>query len=137
MALFSQPVFLNLPTTNTERIRAFWTDLGADILEEHSDDESVCVNLTGTTYALYMSAGAYTDYIGEREIADCITTNSSHLSLVAGDAAAVDALADRALSVGGSEVRLPKDLVDEISDSGMHSREIVDPDGHQWEFVTA
>ena len=31
---------------------------------------------------------------------------------------------------------LPEDLREEMADSGMHSREIVDPDGHQWEFIT-
>ena len=35
------------------------------------------------------------------------------------------------------EVPLPADLRDEMAGSGMHSREIVDPDGHQWEFITA
>ena len=39
--------------------------------------------------------------------------------------------------LGAAEVPLPEDLREEMADSGMHSREIVDPDGHQWEFVTA
>ena len=137
MALFSQPVFLHLPTTDTERIREFWTALGADIAEDFSDDDSVCVELTDTTYAMYMTPGSYTDYIGEREIADCITTNSSLMSLVAGDQDAVDALADRALELGGTEVALPEDMVEDMTETGLHSREIIDPDGHQWEFVTA
>lgn len=136
MALFSQPVFLNLPTTDPERIREFWTRLGADILEDLSDDDAVCVELTDTTYAMYLSPGAYTDYIGEREIADCITTNSSLMSLNVGEPDAVDALADKALQIGASEVCLPQDLLEELNHSGLHSREIVDPDGHQWEFVS-
>ena len=64
-------------------------------------------------------------------------TNSALMALTVGDAAAVDALADRAIELGAAEVPLPEDLREEMADSGMHSREIVDPDGHQWEFVTA
>lgn len=137
MALFSQPVFINLPTTDTERIREFWTSLGAQAMEDFSDENSVCIELTESTFAMYLSPGYYTDFIGDREIADCMTTNSALMALTVGDAAAVDALADRAIEAGAAEVPLPSDLREEMVDSGMHSREIVDPDGHQWEFVTA
>lgn len=137
MALFSQPVFINLPTTDTERIREFWTSLGAQAIEDFSDENSVCIELTESTFAMYLSPGYYTDFIGDREIADCMTTNSALMALTVGDAAAVDALADRAIEAGAAEVPLPVDLREEMVDSGMHSREIVDPDGHQWEFVTA
>jgi predicted lactoylglutathione lyase len=97
----------------------------------------VCIELTESTYAMYLSPGYYTDFIGNREIADCLTTNSALMALTVGDAAAVDALADRAIELGAAEVPLPEDLREEMADSGMHSREIVDPDGHQWEFITA
>ena len=137
MALFSQPVFINLPTTDTERIREFWTTLGATAMDDYSDEHSVCIELTESTYAMYLSPGYYTDFIGNREIADCLTTNSALMALTVGDAAAVDALADRAVELGAAEVPLPVDLREEMADSGMHAREIVDPDGHQWEFVTA
>ena len=137
MALFSQPVFINLPTTDVERIRDFWTSLGATAMDDYSDENSVCIELTESTYAMYLSPGYYTDFIGEREIADCLTTNAALMALTVGDAAQVDALADRAIEVGAEEVPLPEDLRDEMAGSGMHSREIVDPDGHQWEFITA
>ena len=137
MALFSQPVFINLPTTDVERIRDFWTSLGATAMDDYSDENSVCIELTESTYAMYLSPGYYTDFIGEREIADCLTTNAALMALTVGDAEEVDALADRAIEVGAEEVPLPEDLRDEMAGSGMHSREIVDPDGHQWEFITA
>ncbi len=137
MALFSQPVFINLPTTDVERIRDFWTSLGATAMDDYSDENSVCIELTESTYAMYLSPGYYTDFIGDREIADCMTTNAALMALTVGDAAAVDALADRAVEAGAEEVPLPADLRDEMAGSGMHSREIVDPDGHQWEFITA
>ena len=70
MALFSQPVFINLPTTDTERIREFWTTLGATAMDDYSDEHSVCIELTESTYAMYLSPGYYTDFIGNREIAD-------------------------------------------------------------------
>ncbi|TFI32441.1 lactoylglutathione lyase, partial [Micrococcus endophyticus] len=100
MALFSQPVFINLPTTDTERIREFWTSLGAQAIEDFSDENSVCIELTESTFAMYLSPGYYTDFIGDREIADCMTTNSALMALTVGDAAAVDALADRAIEAG-------------------------------------
>ena len=110
---------------------------GATAMDDYSDEHSVCIELTESTYAMYLSPGYYTDFIGNREIADCLTTNSALMALTVGDAAAVDALADRAIELGAAEVPLPEDLREEMADSGMHSREIVDPDGHQWEFVTA
>ncbi|UBH25138.1 lactoylglutathione lyase [Micrococcus porci] len=137
MALFSQPVYINLPSTDTERIREFWTSMGADIDEDFSDENSVCVQLTESTFAMYLSPGFYTDFIGDREIADCLTTNSVLLQLTAPDRGAVDALVRAAVEAGGSEVPLPDELQEDMTATGVHSRQVVDPDGHQWEFMAA
>lgn len=137
MALFSQPVYINLPTTDTERIRSFWTAVGAGIDEDFSDENSVCVELTDSTFAMYLSPGFYTDFIGEREIADCLTTNSALLQLTAPDRGAVDRLVAAAVEAGGTEVELPEDLQEDMSASGVFSRQVIDPDGHQWEFMAA
>ncbi|MGC5049098.1 VOC family protein [Micrococcus porci] len=137
MALFSQPVYINLPSTDTERIREFWTSMGADIDEDFSDENSVCVQLTESTFAMYLSPGFYTDFIGDREIADCLTTNSVLPQLTAPDRDAVDALVRAAVEAGGSEVPLPDELQEDMSATGVHSRQVIDPDGHQWEFMAA
>lgn len=137
MALFTQPVYINLPTTDVERIRAFWTAIGAAVDEEFSDEDAVCVELTESTHALYLSPGNYTDYIGDREIADCVTTNAVLLQLTAPDRASVDELVARAVDAGGAEVPLPADLEQDMAASGVYTRQMTDPDGHQWEFMAA
>ncbi|MDY6055012.1 VOC family protein [Micrococcus sp.] len=137
MALFSQPVYINLPTTDVDRLRTFWSAVGADIDERFSDENSVCVQLTDSTYAMYMSPSYYTDFLGDREIADCITTNSALLQLSAGSREHVDEVLRRAVEAGGTEVELPVELREDMNASGVYSRQVVDPDGHQWEFMAA
>ena len=42
-----------------------------------------------------------------------------------------------AVEAGGTEVELPEDLQEDMSASGVFSRQVIDPDGHQWEFMAA
>ena len=49
----------------------------------------------------------------------------------------VDRVTETALKAGATEVELTEEIRTEMGQAGMHVREIVDPDGHQWEFCTA
>ena len=138
MSLFQQPVFINLCSSDLERMRTFWTALGADINEEYTaPDMCLCVILTDSTYAMYLTPQHYENFTGGRPGADTLATSAALLALTVGTREEVDRVAETALKAGATEVELTEEIRTEMGQAGMHVREIVDPDGHQWEFCTA
>ena len=66
-----------------------------------------------------------------------MATSAALLALTVGTREEVDRVAETALKAGATEVELTEEIRTEMGQAGMHVREIVDPDGHQWEFCTA
>lgn len=136
MALFSTPVFINLPTRDAARIRSFWSTLGARIVDEYSADYAICVELTESVYAMYLDHHHYAPFTGGRPIADTQETNATLLAVTVGTRPDVDRLCEAALAAGASEVQISPEMLEQMGEE-MYVREMVDPDGHQWEFGVA
>ncbi|MDO5633596.1 MAG: lactoylglutathione lyase [Micrococcus sp.] len=138
MTLFQQPLFINLPTSDVARIRDFWTALGAGIQEEYSDPNlCVCVQLTESSYAMYLLPEHFDRFTDGRPTADTHASVAVLNAVTVGTREQVDALADLAVQHGATEARIAADVVEMMEAGGMYTREIIDPDGHQWEFGTA
>ena len=125
----SMMMFLNLPVTDLERSKKFYVDLGFEVNPQFTDDSAACIVLDdGHLYVMLLTHDSYARFTN-KSIVDSTTASEGIFSISADDRAGVDALADRALAVGGSFSYEPQDM------GFMYSRSFQDPDGHLWETV--
>lgn len=122
-------IFVNLPVADVAATRAFYTGLGYAVNEQYSGDQSACVVMNDAVNAMLMSEPHFREFT-DREIADTRTTTGAIFALNVATRAEVDAVADRALALGGGEPKPPQDH------GFMYVRAFADLDGHHWELAT-
>ncbi len=118
-------VFINLPVTDVERSKEFYTSLGWTLNPSFSDENSGSLVITDTIYVMILSHENYSRFTDKR-IADTSTTSAVINALSVDTPEEVDDLLGRALAAGADEGR-PQDY------GFMRSRTFSDPDGHLWE----
>lgn len=121
-------IFVNLPTSDLERSRAFFTGLGWQINPQFSDENAICVVVSDTIYLMVLTRDFFQTFT-DKPIADPQTSLQVECSFSADSREDVDALAEKALAAGGSEPRPAQDL------GFMYSRTFLDPDGNQFGAV--
>ncbi len=120
-------IFVNLPTTDLERSKAFYTALGWTINPLFSDENAACVVVDSHIYFMVLTReflGSFTD----KKIVDTATHAQALIAFSRDDREAVDAVVDTGLAAGGSEPRTAQDY------GYMYSRDLEDPDGNILEF---
>ena len=124
----STSIFVNLPTTDLERSKAFYTSLGFTINPLFTDDNAACVVLSDDIYFMVLTReylGTFTD----KQIIDPKTHAQTSIALTRDSRDEVDEVMAKALAAGGSEPR-------EAQDFGfMYSRDLEDPDGNLLGFL--
>jgi uncharacterized protein len=124
----AQHIFVNIPTTDLDRAKDFYTALGAEINPNFTDENAACI-VWDTNIQMMVLVRDYFATFTTRQVADTATTTSALLGLSRDSREAVDATADAALAAGGREHR-------ESQDYGfMYSRSVEDPDGTVLEFI--
>ena len=118
-------IFVNLPTTDLQRARAFVTGLGWQINPQFSEDNSICVVITASIYRMVRTREFFQTFT-DKPIADPSVSAQVEVALSQDSREAVDALAEAALAAGGTEPRPAQDL------GFMYSRTFEDPDGNQF-----
>lgn len=121
-------IFVNIPTTDLERAKAFYTALGYSINPNFTDDNAACVVLADTIYFMVLKR----DYLAtftDKPIIDPRTHAQVGISLSLESREEVDAMAEKGLAAGGTEPRPSQDY------GFMYSRDIDDPDGNNLGFL--
>lgn len=121
-------VFVNLPTTDLARSRAFFSGLGWRIEPQFSDDNAICVVVSDTIYLMVLTRDFFQTFT-DKPIADPAVSVQVETALSRDSRTDVDALVDAAVTGGGSEPRPPQDL------GFMYSRSFEDPDGNLFSAV--
>ena len=116
-------VFVNLPTTDLERAKAFYTGLGWKIEPNFTDDNAACIVIDVNVFLMVLTREFFATFT-DKPIADPKTSLQVQTALSSDSRAAVDALAERALAAGGREPRDAQDI------GFMYSRSFEDPDGN-------
>ena len=121
-------IFVNLPTTDLDRSKAFYEALGFSINPLFTDENAACVVLGDNLYFMVLTReylGTFTD----KEIIDPRTQAQVSIALTRDSREAVDEVLAKGLAAGGSEPR-------EAQDYGfMYSRDLEDPDGNILGFL--
>ena len=117
-------MFVNLPVTDLERAKAFYTALGGTVNPAFSDHNAACVVVDeGHSYFMILVREFFQTFT-DLPIGDPRTSPSVSTALFLDSREEVDAVAAAGLAAGGSEPR-------PASDYGfMYQRQLADPDGN-------
>lgn len=121
-------IFVNLPTSDLDRSRAFYTALGCSINPLFTDENAACV-VWSDDIAFMVLRREYFATFTDKEVVDPATSAQTLIAFSRESREEVDAVAAAALRHGGREARDPQDY------GFMYSRSLEDPDGNIIEFV--
>jgi predicted lactoylglutathione lyase len=121
-------IFVNLPTNDLERAKAFYTSLGATINPMFTDENAACVVFSDDIYFMVLTReylGTFTD----KQIIDPKTHAQVSIAFTRDSRDEVDDVLAKGLAAGGTEPREAQDL------GFMYSRDLEDPDGNILGFL--
>ena len=121
-------MFVNLPVTDLERAKAFYTALGFTINPQFTDHNAACVVVEdGHSYFMILTREffqTFTDLpIGDPAVSPTVAT-----AIFLDSREAVDATVADGIAAGGAEPKPPSDY------GFMYQRQLTDPDGNFIEF---
>ncbi|MCC4213068.1 VOC family protein [Leeuwenhoekiella parthenopeia] len=123
-----QTIYVNLPVTDIEKTRAFWTKLGFQFNEDFCDENTLALELNaGTIYAMLLKKDKFSTFT-DRPIADQSTTQVL-IAIQVESKDKVLELVKLAIENGGTSYKEPADL------GWMYYDTFADLDGHQWELM--
>jgi predicted lactoylglutathione lyase len=121
-------MFVNLPVTDLERAKAFYTALGFTINPQFSDHNAACVVVEEDHSYFMILVREYFQTFTDLPLGDPAVNPSVSTAIFLDSREAVDTTVVDGLAAGGSEDR-------PASDYGfMYQRQIADPDGNILEF---
>ena len=121
-------MFVNLPVTDLDRAKAFYTAIGFTINPLFTDHNAACVVVEEDHSYFMLLVREYFQTFSDRPIGDPSATVSATTAIFLESREAVDASVASGLAAGGSEAQ-------PASDYGfMYQRQLTDPDGNILEF---
>lgn len=121
-------VFVNLPTADLERSKAFYAALGCDINPLFTDENAACIVWDENVFFMVLTRDYFATFT-DKAVADPRTTAQVLTALSRDSREHVDETLERGLAAGGGEPRPAQDH------GFMYSRDLEDPDGNILEFV--
>ncbi|MDR6867049.1 putative lactoylglutathione lyase [Microbacterium resistens] len=121
-------IFVNLPTADLDRSKAFYTALGCDINPLFTDENAACIVWSDDVFFMVLTReffGSFTD----KTVVDPAEAAQVLVALSRDSREDVDGVLARGIAAGGVEPRPAQDL------GFMYSRDLEDPDGNVLEFV--
>jgi predicted lactoylglutathione lyase len=121
-------IFVNVPTDDLERAKAFYTSLGATINPLFTDENAACIVWDDNVFMMVLHRDYFATFT-DKPIADPKTTAQVQIGLSRESREAVDRALEAGLANGGSEPRPAQDY------GFMYSRDLDDPDGNSLAFI--
>ena len=122
------PLFINLPVTDLERSKAFYTAVGFTLNPSMSDHNAACMVVEEGYSAYMLLVRDFFQTFTDRPIGDPAATVWGATAIFLESREAVDATLARGVEAGGSEAQPPSDY------GFMYQRQLTDPDGHVLEL---
>ena len=120
-------IFVNIPTSDLERSKAFYTALGATLNPQFTDDNAACIVWDDNVYFMAVTNEYFATFTDKKTV-DPRTHAQVLIALSRESREAVDEIIAAGVAAGGSEPTEPKDY------GFMYSRDLDDPDGNGVEF---
>lgn len=118
-------IFVNLTTTDLARAKEFYQGLGWSINPLFSDENAICVVIDEHVYLMVLTREFFATFT-QKQIPDPHTNAMVRPALSADSREAVDAMLEKALAAGGTELKDAQDY------GFMYSRDFEDPDGNEF-----
>lgn len=118
--------YINMPIKDVAASRAFFSNLGFSFNEQFCGEAALAMNLNENSAAMLLQDDFFKTFI-PNPISDAHKSTEVLVAIQLSDKAAVDAMAEKAISLGGKLVRDPQDM------GFMYSQSFRDLDGHIWE----
>ncbi|MEJ2886786.1 VOC family protein [Actinomycetospora aeridis] len=121
-------MFVNLPVTDLERAKTFYSALGFTINPLFTDHNAACVVVEQDHSAVMLLTREFFQTFTDLPIGDPAVNPSAATAIFLDSREAVDTTVANGLATGGSEAR-------PAADHGfMYQRQLTDPDGNVLEF---
>jgi predicted lactoylglutathione lyase len=121
-------MFVNLPVTDLERAKAFYTAIGFPLNPAFSDHNAACVWVEEDHSAIMLLTREYFQTMSELPIGDPAVNPSVATAVFHDEREAVDRAVEAGLAAGGREPHAATDY------GFMYQRQLNDPDGNILEF---
>ena len=121
-------IFVNIPTSDLEKAKAFYTALGAGINPLFTEENAACIVWDDNVYFMVLTQEYFATFT-DKKIVDPRTHAQTLIALSRDSREAVDQIVEAGLAAGGTEPTEAKDY------GFMYSRDLEDPDGNGIEFV--
>lgn len=119
-------IFINLPVTDVERSKEFFTAIDWGINENFTDENAACVVIEDDKYLMVLRRDFYGTFLDGKQVGDPATTSLALVSFDLPSKEDVDAFIARAEEAGAT--------VGRTLDLGfMYQRQFDDPDGNHFE----
>jgi uncharacterized protein len=124
----SRMIFVNLPVQDLTKSVEFFSALGFEFNQQFTDDNTTCMVVSEHACVMLLVRPFFATFT-TKDVADSATTTGAVVALSAASREEVDALADKALELGGRMIKEPQD------EGYMYGRSFYDIDGHAWEIM--
>jgi hypothetical protein len=121
-------IFVNLPVTDLDVTKAFWTSLGFGFNPQFSDDKAACMIVEENIFVMLITRERFADFV-TGEVADPTSATSVLNCLTAQTRAEVDETVAKAIAAGG------KPWQPVMEQGPMYGGSFQDVDGHVWELM--
>lgn len=121
-------IFVNLPTSDLERSKAFYTALGAELNPMFTDENAACVVWSENVYFMVLTTEYFATFT-DKQVVDPASSAQVLIALSRDSREDVDSIVEAGLAAGGSEPKPATDL------GFMYNRDLEDPDGNILEFL--
>lgn len=121
-------IFVNLPTSDLERAKAFYTALGCDINPEFTDDNAACIVWSEDIFFMVLTREFFATFT-DKPIVDPTQSLQVSSAFSCDSREEVDEIMAKGLAAGGSEPKPAQDY------GFMYSRDLDDPDGNSLGFL--
>jgi len=121
-------MFVNLPVTDLDRAKAFYTALGFTINPLFTDHNAACVVVEEDHSYFMILVREFFQTFTDLPLGDPATNPSVATAIMIDSREAVDSAVANGLAAGGTEARPPADY------GFMYQRQLTDPDGNIIEF---
>ncbi len=123
-----QKIYINLPVANLEASKAFYAELGYSFNPLYTNEVAACMVVSDDIHVMLLTKPFFATFT-KKEIADAQTSAQVLICISKDSRKAVDAMVDKAISIGAKPERPPNDH------DFMYERSFNDPDGHIWEIM--
>ncbi|WP_404429718.1 glyoxalase [Microbacterium lacus] len=121
-------IFVNIPTSDLDRAKAFYTGLGFAINPLFTDENAACIVIDDNIFFMVLTKEFFATFT-DKTVADTATTAQALIAISRESRDDIDSIVAAGLAGGGTEPRDAQDY------GFMYSRDLEDPDGNILEFM--